>query len=127
MLQYVSGGKWGLLLRRPLEAMSRTLWLVAAMFVPIAFFMKKLYLWAAFTTPEATAQGLASGAISAGQAHALNFKRPMLNPISVLVQTAFIFLVLVTFAYFAQQVVAPARCRSGCRNSGQLRPVARQV
>src|SRR5882724_6763744 len=26
MLQYVSGGKWGLLLRRPLEAASRTLW-----------------------------------------------------------------------------------------------------
>jgi len=25
MVQYVSGGKWGLLLRRPLEAMSRTL------------------------------------------------------------------------------------------------------
>ena len=30
MLQYVSGGKWGLLLRRPLEAMTRTLWLVGA-------------------------------------------------------------------------------------------------
>ena len=37
MLQYVTGGKWGLLLRRPLEAMTRTLWLVALMFVPIAF------------------------------------------------------------------------------------------
>ena len=30
MVQYVSGGKWGLLLRRPLEAMSRTLPLVFA-------------------------------------------------------------------------------------------------
>src|SRR5271165_3188168 len=28
MLQYVTGGKWGLLLRRPLEAMSRTLPLI---------------------------------------------------------------------------------------------------
>src|SRR5580698_735895 len=28
MVQYCSGGKWGLLLRRPLEAMSRTLPLV---------------------------------------------------------------------------------------------------
>ena len=38
MLQYVSGGKWGLLLRRPLEAMTRTIcrWL-ALMFVPIIF------------------------------------------------------------------------------------------
>ena len=35
MLQYVSGGKWGLLLRRPLEAMTRTLPLVALIFIPI--------------------------------------------------------------------------------------------
>ena len=39
MVQYLSGGKWGLLLRRPLEAMSRTLplifvyWLVIALLV----------------------------------------------------------------------------------------------
>src|SRR6266567_516532 len=48
MVQYCSGGKWGLLLRRPLEAMSRTLWLVGLMFVPIAFFMKHLYQWALY-------------------------------------------------------------------------------
>jgi hypothetical protein len=42
MLQYVSGGKWGLLLRRPLEAMTRTLPLVALMFIPIVVFMKHL-------------------------------------------------------------------------------------
>ena len=35
MVQYCSGGKWGLLTRRPLEAMSRTLWVSALMFVPI--------------------------------------------------------------------------------------------
>jgi hypothetical protein len=103
MLQHVSGGKWGLLLRRPLEAMSRTLWLVAAMFLPIAFFMKKLYLWAVYTTPEATAQGLASGTITATQAHALDFKRPMLSPTSVVLLSAFVFLVLLTFAYFVNK------------------------
>src|SRR5580658_5542458 len=48
MVQYCSGGKWGLLLRRPLEAMSRTLWLVAGYWVVIAVavWFKKLYLWA---------------------------------------------------------------------------------
>ena len=46
MLQYVSGGKWGLLLRRPLEAMTRTLPLVALMFLPIAAVLgKHLYQW----------------------------------------------------------------------------------
>ncbi|HEY2856889.1 MAG TPA: hypothetical protein VGJ21_00560, partial [Terracidiphilus sp.] len=44
MLQYVSGGKWGLLLRRPLEAMTRTLPLVALFSVPlmIPYFGKHL-------------------------------------------------------------------------------------
>ena len=30
MVQYLSGGKWGHVLRRPLEAMTRTIWLVVA-------------------------------------------------------------------------------------------------
>src|ERR1019366_8563560 len=46
MVQYVSGGKWGLLLRRPLEAMSRTLPLVFAYWVVLGLSVKKLYLWA---------------------------------------------------------------------------------
>ena len=46
MVQYCSGGKWGLLLRRPLEAMSRTLPLIFVYWLVIAFSMKKLYLWA---------------------------------------------------------------------------------
>jgi ABC-type microcin C transport system permease subunit YejE len=46
MVQYVTGGKWGLLLRRPLEAMSRTLPLVFVYWLVMALFMKKLYLWA---------------------------------------------------------------------------------
>ena len=50
MVQYCSGGKWGLLLRRPFEAMSRTLPLVFVYWVVVAIFMKRLYLWAQFTT-----------------------------------------------------------------------------
>src|SRR5580692_9995650 len=48
MVQYCSGGKWGLLLRRPLEAMSRTLPLVFLYWVVIAMavWFKKMYLWA---------------------------------------------------------------------------------
>jgi hypothetical protein len=100
MLQYVSGGKWGLLLRRPLEAMSRTLPLVLLMFVPLALLMKKLYLWAAYSTVEATEQGLVSKALNESQAHALNYKRPMLNPTSVIVQSLVVFAVLLTLMYF---------------------------
>jgi hypothetical protein len=100
MLQYVSGGKWGLLLRRPLEAMTRTLPLVLLMFVPLALLMKKLYLWAAYPNTEATEQGLLRHALNEAQAHALNAKRPMLNPGSVMVQSLVVFAVLLTFMYF---------------------------
>ncbi|MGO9317738.1 MAG: hypothetical protein ACLPXT_02700 [Terracidiphilus sp.] len=76
MVQYVTGGKWGLLLRRPLEAMSRTLPLVFAYWVVIALSLKKLYLWAAVSDVSAA---LKSGWINEVQAHAIEYKRPMLN------------------------------------------------
>jgi len=36
MIQHLTGGKWGMLIRRPLEAAMKTLPLMAALFVPIA-------------------------------------------------------------------------------------------
>lgn len=92
MVQYVSGGKWGLLLRRPLEAMSRTLPLVFAYWLVIAFSLKKLYLWAAVENVDAA---LKSGWINEAQAHAIDFKRPMLN------SAAFIEVGLICFAIWA--------------------------
>lgn len=77
MVQYVTGGKWGLLLRRPLEAMSRTLPLVFAYWIVAGLWMKHLYLWAQFSD---TVSALRSGLITEGEAHAIDWKRPMLNP-----------------------------------------------
>ena len=45
MVQYLSGGKWGLLVRRPLEAMSPSLPVAFLYFLPIGIFVKHLYLW----------------------------------------------------------------------------------
>ena len=50
MVQYCSGGKWGLLLRRPFEALSRTLPLTFVYWIGLALSMKHLYLWAAYPT-----------------------------------------------------------------------------
>ena len=59
MLQYVSGGKWGLLLRRPLEAMTRTLPLVALLFVPDdSVFGKHLYQWVLYPDAASTDERL---------------------------------------------------------------------
>ena len=88
MVQYCTGGKWGLLLRRPLEAMSRTLPLVFVYWLVIAFSLKKLYLWAAVTDVDAA---LKSGWINEVQAHAIEFKRPMLNPAAFIAVSLFCF------------------------------------
>ena len=43
MLQHLTGGQWGIMIRRPLEAATRNVWLVLLMFVPIVLGMKSLY------------------------------------------------------------------------------------
>jgi hypothetical protein len=43
MLQHLTGGHWGIIIRRPLEAATRNLWLVFVLFIPIIFGMKHLY------------------------------------------------------------------------------------
>ncbi|HUB30706.1 MAG TPA: hypothetical protein VL967_13460 [Terracidiphilus sp.] len=80
MVQYCSGGKWGLLLRRPLEAMSRSLPVVLVYWLVTGFFMKRLYLWANFSSNSDTAAALKAGVISEVQKHCMDFKRGMLNP-----------------------------------------------
>jgi hypothetical protein len=50
MLQHLTGGHWGIIIRRPLEAASRTLLLVAVLFLPIAFFGMD-HLYAAWLDP----------------------------------------------------------------------------
>jgi hypothetical protein len=46
MLHHLSGGAWGLLIRRPMEAATRTLPLLALFFVPLLFGLKAIYSWA---------------------------------------------------------------------------------
>ena len=89
MVQYLSGGKWGLLVRRPLEAMSRTILLPFVYFLPIAVFAKQLYLWARYPDAE---DALKHGFINSIQAHAISFKKPMLN------WSTFIVVSLICFA-----------------------------
>jgi hypothetical protein len=45
MLQYVTGGAWGVVIRRPAEAAARTLPLVALMFLPVLIGIPNLYKW----------------------------------------------------------------------------------
>jgi hypothetical protein len=45
LLNHLTGGKWGLPVRRPLEAGVRTVPLMAALIVPLLFGMHHLFLW----------------------------------------------------------------------------------
>lgn len=46
MTYHTTGGSWGTVIRRPLEAAARTLWAVAIGFVPILIGIQRLYPWA---------------------------------------------------------------------------------
>lgn len=45
MLQYLTGGAWGVVIRRVIEAGSRTIPLFALLFIPLIWLTKNLYLW----------------------------------------------------------------------------------
>jgi hypothetical protein len=95
MVQYLSGGKWGLIVRRPLEAMTRTWPIIVLMWLPVAILgaaYGKLYIWAKYAD---WAGAYKAGLISVDQAHAIRWKQPMLN------STAFFVVSLVCFAIFA--------------------------
>lgn len=53
MIQHLTGGMWGMVIRRQLEAATRTLPLMAVLFVPMIFGMHHLYVW---TRPEEVAK-----------------------------------------------------------------------
>jgi hypothetical protein len=50
MLQHLTGGSWGIIIRRPLEAAAQNIWLVMLMFVPVVLGMNSLYR--AWLNPE---------------------------------------------------------------------------
>ena len=45
MVQHLSGGAWGVVIRRPLEAAVRTMPIMAILYLPIAFGVHDLYHW----------------------------------------------------------------------------------
>lgn len=90
MLQHMSGGAWGLVIRRLLEAATRTFPLLAVLFLPIAFGVRSIYIWAQpshANAPEALK-------------HALAHKAPYLNVPFFLGRAVFYFAAWNLMAYF---------------------------
>jgi hypothetical protein len=55
MLWYLSGGQWGMPIRRILESAMKNLWLVALYFIPVVIGAKAIYAW---THPENMQEGM---------------------------------------------------------------------
>jgi hypothetical protein len=80
MVQYVSGGKWGQILRRPLEAMTRTIPMIAVMVLPVLLLGKHLYQWMAFPTAQDKLNAYHDGWMTHEQQLTAQSKVAMLNP-----------------------------------------------
>ena len=86
MLHHVTGGAWGIPIRRPFEAATRTLPAVAALFVPLLFGLTRLYEWA---RPEEVAHD-----------PILRHKAAYLNVPFFLLRAALCFAAWMAFMYF---------------------------
>jgi hypothetical protein len=86
MLHHVTGGAWGLPIRRPLESGTRTLPLMLLLFLPVVFGARKIYEWA---DPAAVAQD-----------PVLRHKSTYLNVPFFTGRALFYFAAWLAFAYF---------------------------
>jgi hypothetical protein len=85
MLYHLVGGAWGFTIRRIIESGTRTLPLLAVMFIPILFGIPRLYEW---SQPDKVAQ-----------IRALQLKHAYLNIPFWIVRTLFYFAVWLFYAY----------------------------
>lgn len=86
MIHHLSGGIWGLAIRRLLEAGTRTLKVSALLFIPLLFGLSRIYLWA---QPEVVAHD-----------PILQAKQPYLNVPFFAARALFYFLAWTALAHF---------------------------
>lgn len=85
MLQYVTGGEWGVILRRPLGAAARTIPLFVLFGIPIAVGLPHIYIWA--------------NAEIVKNDHLLHLKEPWLNPTGWIVRALIYFAIWTLWAW----------------------------
>lgn len=89
MLQHMSGGAWGLVIRRVLESATRTFPLLAVLFIPVAIGVRSIYIWA---QPHA-------GDGNEALRHALDHKAPYLNVPFFVGRAVFYFAIWILLSY----------------------------
>jgi hypothetical protein len=92
MLYHLAGGRWGFMIRRVLEAASRTIPLIALLFLPLLFGLGRLYPWA-------DASVVANDEVIAAKAH-------FLNPTAFALRSVLYFAVWIVFAFILDRMSA---------------------
>lgn len=92
MLQHLTGGKWGIVIRRPLEAASRNIWLMLLLFIPIVLGMKYLYSGNEIESGWLNAPTSGDGALS-------SFQQKYLTSGGFLVRAALYFLIWIALMW----------------------------
>lgn len=87
MLQHMTSGHWGIMIRRPLEAAMQTLWLVALLFVPITLGMKYIY-------------GIWLHAPASGEGSLSVFQKTYLTPTNFVLRAIIYFAVWLLLAFY---------------------------
>jgi hypothetical protein len=90
MVQHMSGGAWGIVIRRVLEAATRTFLPMALLFIPLAIGLKFIYPWA---NPEDAAGNEVLTRL-------LEHKEPYLNTTFFRARVVFYFVVWIGVTYF---------------------------
>ncbi|HEX9163870.1 MAG TPA: hypothetical protein VF980_19330 [Thermoanaerobaculia bacterium] len=85
MLQYTTGGEWGVLIRRPLGAAARTMIVMAVLFIPIVIGARYIYSWA---DPNVVAHD-----------EVLQHKQRYLNVTAFVIRSAFYFALWILWAW----------------------------
>jgi hypothetical protein len=86
MIQYLTGGAWGVVTRRLLESATRTLPVLAVLFIPILIGIPRLYIWA-------HADQVSSDAV-------LRHRAAYMNQYMFIARAVVYFAIWIAFAYF---------------------------
>jgi hypothetical protein len=87
MIQHVTGGAWGTVTRRMLEAGTRNIGMMAILFIPIIVGMRRLYIW---TNPDEMAK----------DPHLKSLSQQYLNPTAFVVRAVIYFAIWFLIIHF---------------------------
>jgi hypothetical protein len=112
MIQHLTGGMWGLAIRRLLEAGTRTFPVLLLLFLPVVFGLKRIYPWAGLEHPDPTVL------------HAVHLKHLYLNVPFFLGRAVFYFAVWLVLAHVLSRVSLETDAGMDVRRARLLRSIS---